>query len=166
MLRVPVEAEKTIDVSLGVTDYSLVSYFTNRKIYGSIVKFIRPSTWNYEIKFVYPNDWDLILNGGEFDDYTNPVRATIFANTLKLYPAPTANATLTLYVRLKMPSTDATDSIDPETPEDFDSALENWILWKLLGDVNYFNSFLEQITVIGNTLGYKGYTIQKSRVIW
>jgi len=164
MLRVPIEAVKTIAMIASTTDYTLIS--SNREIYGSILRFIRPSTWDYEIKFVYPNLWDEIVNSGEFDDYTNPVRATIFANTLKLYPAPTAVVNLIIHAQMKMPSTDASNSADPETPEDFDSALGDWILWKLLGDASYFNSFLEQIKTVGNIHGYKGYQIQKGKVIW
>lgn len=166
MLRVPVKTEKTVNIISGTTDYPLFSDPTNRAIYGSILELIRPTTWNYETKFVYPNEWDNIINSGEFDNYTNPVRATILGNTLKLYPAPTANVVLTIFAQLKMPLTDASDTIDPETLEDFDSAIGDWILWKLLGDANYLNSFLEQITIVGDVNNYKGHLIQKSRVIW
>jgi hypothetical protein len=164
MLRAPIEAVKTIAMVVGTTDYALTVTPATREIYGSISRFIRPSTWDYTIQYVYPNEWDDIVNGGGYDDYSNPVRATIFANTLKLYPAPLAVANLTVHALLKMPSTDLSKTVEPETPEDYDNAIEEWALWKLLGDVTHLQAFEKQIEIVGNVNGYKGFLIQKPRM--
>lgn len=164
MLRVPVEAERTISIVAGVQDYPLT--ISTREIYGSIVEFIRPPTWNYPIDFVFPNDWDRIVNNGIYDSYNNPVKATIFGKTLRLYPAPKDSDILTLFVRLKMPTKNLSATVEPETPEDFDAAIGDWALWKLLGESNFLESFLEQIQTGSNAKYYKGFSIQKAKVIW
>ncbi len=161
-LEVPIQHEKTIAMAIGIKDYTLIE--STREVYGSIQKFIPPSTWNYPIKYVYPAEWDDIINSGEYDSYTNPVRATIVGNNLKLYPAPLVVENLTLFALLKMPATDLSSTVEPETPEDFDAAIGDWALWKLLGDKTFLESFKNQITVVGNVNGFKGFLIQKPRI--
>lgn len=160
-LRAKVEVEKTIYLSTGETDYTLID--SDREIYGSISRFICPSTWLYPLDFIYPNDWNDIVNGGQYDTFTNPVKATIFANKLKLYPAPQADEDLIAHALMKMPTTDLSTDVDPETPEDYDAAVGDWALWKLLGDSTYFTSFMEQVNIVKDAGAYKGYNIQKSR---
>lgn len=156
------DKEKTISLTVGTTDYDLTD--SNREVFGSIIKIVRPDDWRYEIDFVSPMQWDDVVNSGEFDNYTNPVRATIFDNKLKLYPAPTAAATLTIFANLMLPTTNISESVDPSIPDYWDRVIEDYAFWRILGDAAYFQSFEKGVEDLANVKDYRGFAIQKPAV--
>jgi hypothetical protein len=146
----------------GQTDYRLTKGGVN--ILSAIRTFILPSTWNYPLEFVSPNQWNDVVNGGEFDSLSNPVRATIIGINLVLYPAPsTDNETLTVIGSQKLPESNIDKDTDPELSEEWDKALEDYALWRLLGDGSYYQSYNLMLEQHKNLDAYKGYSIQRPR---
>jgi len=165
--RVGFERKYNITLDNSEDEYELVVSSVNDRVCVKGIKiFITPSTWTYTLEYVPNTEWnETILSDSTA---SNPTHATLFDNTLHLYPTPaTDGEILTLWAILCLPETDISATIDPEIGEEWNKALEYYALSSLLFDErernDYFLKFREQIGEIKLTKTKKGYPIQKAR---
>lgn len=138
--------------------------YSGKNIFAGIKSFIVPSTWTYELEKASESLWNDIVNGGEYDSYTNPAKAMIFENELWLYPPPIESGdVLQLLATLKGPETDISSDVDPELDPEWDTAIEDWVLYRLTREPSYLNSYNEFIKNYSTLESSKGNLIQRQR---
>jgi hypothetical protein len=161
--RVNFERKYDLSLLVGAVEYPLVSQVDpNDRIYIKGIKnFITPTAWRYKFEYVPNTEWNSIIENTHYPP--QPIRATLFDNKLEIFPAPLVIATLTVWTVLKAPETDIALTVKPELDMEWDGAMEDYALYRLLGDVKYFQAFEEKVKTLQRTTVGKGDQLVKAR---
>ena len=112
-----------------------------------IKSFVNPTSWRYRIEYINSVDWE--KEKRKIRHAPQPVIATMFNDTLMLYPPPVDAQTLDLLVILKSPATSIDKDTDPELGSEWDEALKYLTLFDLTSETLYHDLFEEQIRLVG-----------------
>ena len=134
--------EKSFDITM-VTDqedYILASAVASVDCIRNIKEFIQPSAWDIPIAMADNKDWESLKQSDISD--VQPLYATVFEKTLKLYPVNGVDGeTLEAWAYLRSPTTTlSSSSTDPELSGIWDKAIEYFVLAQILDgeDSRYF----------------------------
>ena len=159
--RINFERKYSLSLLANTENYLLSSLVnTDGRIYIKDIKsFVRPTSWRYPLEYINSVRWEIEKKG--IRHAPQPVIATMFNNSLYLYPAPTVADTLTVDAILFLPETDIDKNTDPELTTVWDEALKYFTLFDLTSDEFYHSLFEEQIRVIGASTYTTGGDLQK-----
>lgn len=162
--RINFERKYSLSLLVNTENYLLSSLVnTDGRIYIKDIKsFIRPASWRYPLEYINSVRWE--IEKKRIRHAPQPVIATMFNNSLYLYPAPTAVDTLVVDAILFLPETDIDKNTDPELTTVWDEALKTFTLYDLTGDMVYHNLFEDQIRLIGASTYSFGGDLQKEMV--
>lgn len=121
-----------------------------------------PSTWTKRLGFT-SDPTEFVEFKKRYTNGTQPLMALFFAGKLTFHPAPTAAATLPLWL-IGVPVTPMKEDGDPSVSEDWDFALRYGALSRLIGG-DWFDKFQHEAAKRGTRLAdqqVSGHRIQHS----
>jgi hypothetical protein len=146
--RIGIEYELSVTTISTINEYALL--VGTKKMIGPVITVVTPDTWEYELELIEYKNWNETIK----TDYgiTQPIKATIFENNLILYPTPdTSGEIIKFWVYLEGSQTEISSSVAPELKSSWDSAIEDYVMWRITGKESYLKSFEFALDTIGQT---------------
>lgn len=166
ILKTSPEYKHEIAMLLDESIYPLV--VSDLPVIKSIQSFEIPEDWDIdEIEIIDNQNWDEIVHATVSGSY--PLYATIFANELRLLPAPgseIAGDDLGVMTFLHSSPTEIGESVEPSVNPIWDLAIEYFVLDRVLPDSGYYQRYVEQIETKKHILHVKHHQSRHQEPAW
>lgn len=153
-----------------------------RKVIGKIKQIIQPEAWSAELRLVSNEEYNNFkreyiqstntqvarssIGTGTATSAAQPEVCTVFEDELWLYPLPTdanENDELTLWCFLMGSESVVSSTIEPETPDGFDKAIEHYAFEEYVGRSGLTPTWRELVRMNKQKVTNKGHILQKQR---